>query len=119
MIVLCWSWPSPGIAGRWRNSPGRVHGSPFHLARVFHGELGSSIHQYLQMRLAHAPVAVLDSDGALTAVALEAGFATPSHCTAAFRARYGITPSDLRRNVRTATAHELRRISTADMLDRI
>jgi AraC-type DNA-binding domain-containing proteins len=98
----------------------RVHGSPFHLARAFHGELGSSIHQYLlQVRLAHALVAVLDSDSALTAIALEAGFATPSHFTAAFRTRYGITPSDLRRNVRAATARELRRISTVDVADRI
>jgi AraC-type DNA-binding domain-containing proteins len=98
----------------------RVHGSPFHLARAFHGELGSSIHQYLlHVRLAHALVAVLDTDSALTAIALEAGFATPSHFTAAFRTRYGVTPSELRRNVRATDARELRRISTADMVDRI
>ncbi len=92
----------------------RVHGSPFHLARAFRGEQGSSIHRYLlHLRLAHALDAVLDTDAALTAIALEAGFATPSHFTAAFRARYGATPSALRRDLRAATARELRRISTA------
>jgi AraC-like DNA-binding protein len=91
-----------------------VHGSPFHLARAFRGEQGSSIHQYLlHLRLAHALGAVLDSNASLTTIALEAGFATPSHFTAAFRSRYGSTPSDLRRNVHAATARELRRISTA------
>lgn len=91
-----------------------VHSSPFHLARAFRSEHGLSVHQYLlNARLTRALDAVLDSDAPLTEIALSAGFATPSHFTAAFRARYGIAPSDLRRNVRAATARELRRISTA------
>lgn len=95
-----------------------VHSSPFHLARAFRGEHGLSVHQYLlNARLARALDAVLDSDAPLTGIALGAGFSTPSHFTAAFRSRYGIAPSDLRRNVRATTAHELRRISTADLIN--
>lgn len=91
-----------------------VHSSPFHLARAFRSEHGLSIHQYLlNARLALALDAVLDSDAPLTEIALGAGFATPSHFAAAFRGRYGIAPSDLRRDVRAAAARELRRISTA------
>ncbi|MGH8117595.1 MAG: helix-turn-helix transcriptional regulator [Rhodanobacteraceae bacterium] len=91
-----------------------VHGSPFHLARVFRGEQGSSIHQYLlHVRLTYALDAVLDSGAPLTTISLDAGFATPSHFAAAFHARYGVAPSSLRRSLRTATARELRRISTA------
>ena len=91
-----------------------VQSSPFHLARDFRSEHGSSIYRYLlNVRLARALDAVLDSDAMLTEIALDAGFATPSHFTAAFRGRYGVAPSDLRRDVRAATACELRRISTA------
>lgn len=92
----------------------QVQSSPFHLARAFRAEHGHSIHRYLlNVRLARALDAVLDSEAMLTEIALDAGFATPSHFTAAFRRYYGIAPSDLRQNVRAATARELRRISTA------
>jgi AraC-like DNA-binding protein len=96
-----------------------VHSSPFHLARAFRSEHGLSVHQYLlNARLARALDAVLDSNAPLTEIALGTGFATPSHFTAAFHSRYGITPSDLRRKVHVATARELRRISTVDFADR-
>ncbi|MFI4970352.1 MAG: helix-turn-helix transcriptional regulator [Lysobacterales bacterium] len=91
-----------------------VHASPFHLARSFREEFGESIHQYLlRARLAQAVGKVLDSDEPLTRLAMTLGFATPSHFTAAFRARYGVTPSALRRGGRPASARELRTISTA------
>jgi len=92
----------------------RVHSSPFHLARSFRGELGEPVHQYLlRMRLARALEAVLDSDAALTDIALRLGFATPSHFTAAFRKSYGVTPTTLRRQVSAGSVRELRKISTA------
>lgn len=92
----------------------RVHSSPFHLARSFRGELGEPVHQYLlRMRLARALEAVLDSQEALTEVALRLGFATPSHFTAAFRKSYGVTPTALRRQAGAAAVRELRKISTA------
>lgn len=92
----------------------QVHSSPFHLARSFRGELGEPVHQYLlRMRLARALEAVLDSQEALTDVALRLGFANPSHFTAAFRRSYGVTPTALRRQAGAAAARELRKISTA------
>jgi AraC-like DNA-binding protein len=76
----------------------RVHASPFHLARSFQRELGTSIHQYLlRARLAQALVEVLDSDEELTRIALRLGFSNPSHFSAAFRGAYGVTPSTLRK----------------------
>ena len=92
----------------------RVHSSPFHLARSFRGELGEPVHQYLlRLRLARALEAVLDSDEALTGIALRLGFATPSHFTAAFRKSYSVTPSTLRKQAGLGTVRELRKISTA------
>lgn len=92
----------------------QVHSSPFHLARTFRCELGSSIHQYLlHLRLTRALDAVLDTDAELTAIALGTGFATPSHFAAAFSSHYGVAPSALRRELSAAAARGLRRISTA------
>lgn len=91
----------------------RVHASPFHLARCFRATLGEPIHRYqLRVRLALALEHVLDSSTALTTLAMELGFATPSHFTAAFGRAYGITPSALRKQTRVAQARELRKILT-------
>jgi AraC-like DNA-binding protein len=56
---------------------------------------------------------VLDSDAGLTEIALDAGFASHSHFTARFRAFFGHTPQQLRREARAATARQLRKIATA------
>jgi AraC family transcriptional regulator len=86
--------------------------SPGHLAHVFRAEQGSSLYQYvLRSRLAIALDAVLDSDADLTAIALDAGFASHSHLTDRFRRLFGRTPTQLRRGC--GTADELRRIVTA------
>jgi AraC-like DNA-binding protein len=88
--------------------------SPFHLAHVFREEAGASVYRYvLRSRLAKALAAVLESDSDLTAVALEAGFASHSHFTARFRELFGRTPTDLRRGTTPAEACELRKILTA------
>jgi AraC-like DNA-binding protein len=72
--------------------------SPGHLAHVFRAEQGCSLYQYvLRSRLAHALHAVLDSDTDLSAIALDAGFASHSHFTARFRGFFGRTPTELRR----------------------
>ena len=92
----------------------RVHASPYHLARSFRAMLGEPIHRYqLRVRLALALEKVLDSSTSLTTLAMELGFATPSHFTAAFGRAYGATPSALRRQVRSTQASELRKILTA------
>jgi AraC family transcriptional regulator len=88
--------------------------SPGHLAHLFRAELGISVYDYvIRSRLARALDAVLDSDAGLTAIALDAGFASHSHFTARFRAFFGHTPQQLRRGTRRDTARELRRIATA------
>jgi AraC-like DNA-binding protein len=84
--------------------------SPWHLAHVFREEVGTSVYRYvLRSRLAKALDTVLDSDTDLTAIALEAGFASHSHFTARFRALFGLTPAALRGGADAGTAAELRK----------
>ena len=84
--------------------------SPGHLAHVFRAEEGSSLYQYvLRSRLAGALDAVLDSDTDLTAIALDAGFASHSHFTARFRALFGRTPMELRRGHGATEVNDVRR----------
>lgn len=91
-----------------------THVSPGHLAYVFRAEVGIPVYEYVvRSRLAHALDAVLDSDASLTTIALDAGFASHSHFTARFRARFGHTPLELRRSLSGAAARHLRRIATA------
>jgi AraC-like DNA-binding protein len=71
--------------------------SPFHLARSFKRAMGVSMHQHrLTLRL-HASLEKLrEPKRDLSAVAHELGFADHSHFTAAFRRRFGVTPSRYR-----------------------
>jgi len=88
--------------------------SPFHLCHVFRGMTGTSIYDYvLHERLAQTLDAVLDSDDAFTAIALDAGFASHSHFTARFRDFFGCAPSVLRRIATATQVAELRKIVTA------
>lgn len=88
--------------------------SPFHLAHVFHRQVGTSVHRYAtRSRLAKALAAVLDSNLDITSIALDAGFASHSHFTARFRAFFGITPDALRKTARRGHAADLRKIVTA------
>lgn len=88
--------------------------SPFHLCHVFRQTVGTSIYDYvLQERLAKTLDAVLDGGDDLTAIALDAGFASHSHFTARFRRFFGCTPTALRRIATAAHVAELRKIVTA------
>jgi AraC family transcriptional regulator len=88
--------------------------SPFHLCHVFRDTVGTSIYDYvLHERLAHTLDAVLDCGDDLTAIALDAGFASHSHFTARFRSFFGCTPIALRRTATAAHIGELRKIVTA------
>jgi AraC family transcriptional regulator len=90
--------------------------SASHLAHAFRAETGSSLYGYvLRARLTRALDAVLDSDAALTTVALDAGFSSHSHFTARFRAYFGDTPSALRMAATGTIARELRRNVTASL----
>ena len=87
--------------------------SPFHLCHVFREMVGTSIYDYvLHERLARTLDAVLDGDD-LTAIALDAGFASHSHFTARFKRFFGCTPAALRRAATAAEIAELRKIVTA------
>ncbi|MEM7199662.1 MAG: AraC family transcriptional regulator [Planctomycetota bacterium] len=88
----------------------RVAGcSPFHLAHAFRLHRGSTLHQYRdRLRLCAALELVLDGPGDLTALALELGYSSHSHLTAAFRRRFGLPPSALRRAASRARVETLR-----------
>jgi AraC-like DNA-binding protein len=88
--------------------------SPFHLCHVFREITGISIYNYvLRERLAVALDAVLDGGDDLTAIALDAGFASHSHFTAHFRRFFGCTPTVLRQRATSVRFAELRKIMTA------
>jgi AraC-like DNA-binding protein len=95
------AWPLDALARR-------VHVSPFHLARTFRRRVGMPLHRYLlQARMAAALVEILDTTRALTAIALDLGFSSPSHFSATFRATFGATPASVRRQGRISTAAPL------------
>jgi AraC-like DNA-binding protein len=88
--------------------------SPFHLCHVFRQMVGTSIYDYvLHERLTHSLDAVLDGGDDLTAIALDAGFASHSHFTARFRRFFGCTPTALRRIGSAEQAARLRKIMAA------
>ena len=67
--------------------------------RAFKAATGKSPHSYLiDRRLAKVRKLLETSQYDLREIALAVGFSSHAHMTAAFRARFGITPSRLRRN---------------------
>jgi AraC family transcriptional regulator len=77
-----------------------VGGSPVYLTQVFAQREGMPLYRYqLQLRLARALALLGDYDD-LTSLALELGFSSHSHFSAAFRQAYGQTPSAFQRDAR-------------------
>ena len=73
--------------------------SPFHLARVFHDEVGLPPHAYLtQLRIQHAQT-LLARNYPITEVAFEVGFVDQSHLHKRFKRIIGMTPGQYRKNV--------------------
>jgi AraC-like DNA-binding protein len=71
--------------------------SVFHTCRVFRATTGTTIHGFRrELRLRHALARILDSGEPLTDIAATTGFASQSHLTNLFRARFGITPARAR-----------------------
>jgi AraC-like DNA-binding protein len=71
--------------------------SVFHLCRVFRAQTGTTIHGFRrELRLHHALARLLDGSEPLAEIALGTGFASQSHLTNQFRARFGITPARAR-----------------------
>lgn len=78
----------------------QLHCSVFHLCRTFRRVEGSTVHSYLmRLRLRLALERLADGAGDLTRIALDAGFCSHSHFTAAFRREFGLTPSRFVRGI--------------------
>ena len=68
--------------------------SPFTVSRTFHREVGLSIRHYCKrLRLRNALNLMLESDGDLSAIAIDLGFFDQAHFSNAFRQEFGIPPS--------------------------
>lgn len=76
-----------------------VGGSPVYLTQAFQQVEGIPLYRYhLRLRLAHALDRVVHCDD-IAALAMDLGFSSHSHFTAAFRRMYGRTPTAFRRSV--------------------
>ena len=72
--------------------------SPFHLARTFRRATGMTLHRYLtRLRLVWALPRATEPRASLTELALDLGFSSHSHLTAAFHREFGVPPSEARR----------------------
>lgn len=90
---------SSDLTRRWTLSDiaAEVHGSPIYLTQVFQQVEGMPLYRYqLRLRLARS-LDLLNRFDDLTALALEVGFSSHSHFTAAFRRTYGRSPSAFKR----------------------
>lgn len=75
--------------------------SEFHMTRKFHEITGLTLRGYLTARrLAYALLDVRDTRRSLLDIALDYGFSSHEAFTRAFRAQYGLTPSEYRRRPR-------------------
>ena len=93
----------------------RTGTSVFHLCRLFRRGTGDSLQVYRnQLRLRTALEQIADPRVDLTDLALDLGYSTHSHFTAAFRQAFGTTPSSLRR---TATSERLRELARSLIIE--
>ena len=89
------------LARRWTlaDIAAEVRVSPVYLTQVFQQVEGLPLYRYqLRLRLARALDLLAECDD-LTALALELGFSSHSHFSAAFRQMYGDSPSTFRQSV--------------------
>ena len=71
--------------------------SAYHLCRVFRKHTGRTLHEFkTDLRLRTSLELLEENRADLSRLALECGFSSHSHFTAAMRARFGFTPSALR-----------------------
>lgn len=71
----------------------RVGCSHFHLSRIFSEQMGRGIFQHLrELRLERAAALLCEGEMQITQIALEVGYASPSHFTTAFRETFGCCP---------------------------
>ncbi|MUM77178.1 helix-turn-helix domain-containing protein [Pseudodesulfovibrio sp. F-1] len=78
--------------------------SPWHLVRVFEGEVGVTPHVYLtQVRVDRAR-RMLAGPGRIADIAVECGFADQAHLTRLFKRQTGMTPGGFRKNLQNRAA---------------
>lgn len=71
--------------------------SPAHFRRLFQSAMGMPPHRYvMNARLEHARDLLIQTDLPILHIALECGFSTQSHLTAAFKAAHATTPAQYR-----------------------
>ncbi len=86
-----------------------VYSSPYHLSRVFRRRMGWTIHAYRhQIRLRTGLEEIVSSRQDLTEIALDLGFSSHSHFTAAFRSVFDCLPSALRKSASSSLVRKLR-----------
>ena len=93
----------------------RVGCSPFHLCRVFREWRGGTLHQYRHQLRLRTALTLIEQGRDLTSVALDVGFSSHSHFTAAFRRAFRLTPTSFRRQASrdpdpTGAAHSADRL---------
>ena len=79
--------------------------SPQHFARLFKASFSATPHSFVQAQRIDAAVAALRCDHAMpiAAIAAACGFSTQSHMTELMRQRVGLTPSQVRRGLTSAS----------------
>jgi AraC family transcriptional regulator len=78
--------------------------SPAHFARAFAATIGMTpFHYVMSRRLARAHEMLERTNRSALDIALAVGFKTPSHFTARFHREFGVTPSEIRTNLRRLT----------------
>jgi AraC family transcriptional regulator len=76
-----------------------AHFSPFHFHRVFRGMVGESVMEYVRrLRLEQAALQLKHGRRQIVRIAFDAGYEAHESFTRAFRAMFGCSPSQYRRN---------------------
>jgi transcriptional regulator GlxA family with amidase domain len=76
----------------------RVQRSPRQVERLFARHIGLSPSQfYLELRLIRARSLLRDTSQSIRSIAVECGFGSTSHFSAAYKRQYGCTPTSERR----------------------
>lgn len=88
-----------------------VFSSPFHLARIFRRETGTTLHEYQNRLRLHVALEHL-GDGApdLTALGLNLGYSGHAHFASAFGRAFGCAPSQFRSHLSSRRLREVSRI---------
>jgi len=77
----------------------QVNLSPYHFERLFKAAVGKTVHRYvLEQQLKKGLDLLLKSDLSITEISAEIGFADQAHFCHQFKAVYGVSPGELRKD---------------------